>query len=141
MSDDSIPELIDIVPTDEAASQPEAEIAKPVTADDSDDFKLVVSKRKRRLTSKSEAAATTSMEALDDDDEDDDELIDEDDDLLNEDGVVAANLIPDLDQKGTNFFAENKKLKFPPLSGDKLTVSLCFWVKVFLCSGIYWYSY
>jgi hypothetical protein len=107
--DDAIPELIDV-----AVTSKKVEINNDLKEKKEDEFKLIVSKRKRREQNK--VAASTSMGEdleLEEDDEDDDELIDEDEDTLD----LKEKISPIQD------FTQLKKLKFPPLSGEKLMVN------------------
>lgn len=116
MSDD-MPELIDV--TEESAPSQTVPESKPVEEKKEEEFKMIVSKRKRRQQ-KMEAEAAEEVE---DDDDDDYEI---------EQHVVGDDEEPDnlkmQEQSDKVFDDANRKFKFPPISGDKLTV--CFTVLV-----------
>lgn len=98
-----MPELIDTAEPTAAAST--SQIESPVDKPD-DEFKLIVSKRKRRQQKQ-------ENEAMEEEEEDDDyeiEQVDEEPDNLK------------IEDPSNNVFADaNKKFKFPPISGDKLS--------------------
>ena len=101
-----MPELIDVA--DESAPLQTVPEAKPQEEKKEEEFKLIVSKRKRRQQ---------KMEAEEADEEDDDYEIE---DLEGED-EEPDNL--KMQEQSDNVFADaNRKFKFPPISGDKLSV-------------------
>lgn len=97
-----MPELIETAEPTAAAST--SQIESPVDKAD-DEFKLIVSKRKRRQQKQ-------ENEAMEEEEDDDYEIEQVDENLKIED-------------PSNNVFADaNKKFKFPPISGDKLSVCL-----------------
>ena len=109
MSDDCIPDLIDVsVNNSKNKADDKNETLK---RDDSDDFKLIVSKRKRREQNKMDSnEASTSAATADDDMEDEcDDIEDEEAELDKLDKIQNEEL-------------QIKKLKFPPISAEKLMV-------------------
>lgn len=105
-----MPELIDV--TEESAPSQTVPESKPVEEKKEEEFKMIVSKRKRRQQ-KMEAEAAEEVE---DDDDDDYEI---------EQHVVGDDEEPDnlkmQEQSDKVFDDANRKFKFPPISGDKLT--------------------
>jgi hypothetical protein len=110
MSDEiDIPDLIDVSVT---KSKPKSGNKETNQAqNDNEDFKLIVSKRKRREQNKmdSSASATTSAEATE-------EMEDEYEDVEDEEAELEK-----IDKSQDNQF-QIKKLKFPPISSEKLMV-------------------
>lgn len=106
MSDD-MPELIDVA--DEALTASKSTPESQPAEKKEEEFKLIVSKRKRRQQ-KQEA------DEIEADEDDDDYEIEQD---MDEEPDNLKDHDPSL-----NVFADaNKKFKFPPLSGEKLTVT------------------
>ena len=105
MSDEiDIPDLIDVSVT-KTKPDSESKLTKR-TQNEDDDFKLIVSKRKRREQSK--VAASTSAET--------EEMEEEYEDVEDEEAELEK-----LDKSHDNQF-QIKKLKFPPISSEKLMV-------------------
>lgn len=100
-----IPDLIDVSVT-KAKPDSESNLTKR-TQNENDDFKLIVSKRKRREQSK--VAASTSAETEEMEEEGYEDVEDEEAELEK------------LDKSHDNQF-QIKKLKFPPISSEKLMV-------------------
>jgi hypothetical protein len=106
MSDDTLPELIDVASeggTQQQVKEPEISTTKGT---DEGEFKKVVSKRKRRqekMDMEEEEKGASSKKVEDDEDFED----------MDEEDIVEGTL----DEEPL------KKIKFPPVSADKLMVS------------------
>ena len=103
MSDDCIPDLIDVSVN---SCKNKTEDKNETLIKDTDEFKLIVSKRKRREQNKMEAS--TSADA--------DEMEDECEDIEDEEAEL------EMQDKTQNEQIQIKKLKFPPISAEKLMV-------------------
>jgi hypothetical protein len=109
MSDDTLPELIDVV-EESKGKNVSTDSPQASTAAKEDEFKLIVSKRKRKESKMDQDLANKSTM------EDDEELYDTDEEEM----IIKQSV--DCGEKVANIAGEMpiKKLSFPPIKAEKL---------------------